>query len=174
MGGIVADLHAHSTLPGLYAVCESSCTGLHGANRLASNSLSECFVFARRAVAHALAEPAPSAPRKGTGAAELDALVALPAPPVSDHVTRAALWRDAGIVRSAGGLSRLLVSPHPLVRAIAQCALTRSESRGAHQRLDYPERDPALEQRHVVVVGAGGGGEGREAAVSAVEWQSWD
>ena len=60
MGGIVADLHAHSTLPGLYAVGESSCTGLHGANRLASNSLSECFVFARRAVAHALAEPAPS------------------------------------------------------------------------------------------------------------------
>ncbi len=51
MGGIVTDLHARSTLPGLYAVGESSCTGLHGANRLASNSLSECFVFARRAVA---------------------------------------------------------------------------------------------------------------------------
>src|SRR6185437_11877450 len=47
MGGIVADAHAHSTLTGLYAVGESSCTGLHGANRLASNSLSECFVFAR-------------------------------------------------------------------------------------------------------------------------------
>src|SRR6202022_1061097 len=50
MGGIIADLNARSTLPGLYAVGESSCTGLHGANRLASNSLSECFVFARRAV----------------------------------------------------------------------------------------------------------------------------
>ena len=58
MGGIVTDLHARSTLPGLYAVGESSCTGLHGANRLASNSLSECFVFARRAIDHALAEPA--------------------------------------------------------------------------------------------------------------------
>src|SRR3984893_8430859 len=58
-GGIVSDLHARSTLPGLYAVGESSCTGLHGANRLASNSLSECFVFARRAIAHALAEAAP-------------------------------------------------------------------------------------------------------------------
>ena len=57
MGGIVADLHARSTLPGLYAVGESSCTGLHGANRLASNSLSECFVFARRAIA---ARPRPS------------------------------------------------------------------------------------------------------------------
>src|SRR5437763_10376518 len=60
MGGILADLDAGSTLPGLYAVGESSCTGLHGANRLASNSLSECFVFARRAVAHALARPLPS------------------------------------------------------------------------------------------------------------------
>src|SRR5438105_8395123 len=58
MGGILTDLNARSTLAGLYAVGESSCTGLHGANRLASNSLSECFVFARRAVADALAEPA--------------------------------------------------------------------------------------------------------------------
>ena len=51
MGGIVTDLDARSTVAGLYAVGESSCTGLHGANRLASNSLSECFVFARRAIA---------------------------------------------------------------------------------------------------------------------------
>ena len=61
MGGIVADLDARSSLPGLYAVGESSCTGLHGANRLASNSLSECFVFARRAVLDALSTPAPGA-----------------------------------------------------------------------------------------------------------------
>jgi L-aspartate oxidase len=173
MGGIVADLHAHSTLPGLYAVGESSCTGLHGANRLASNSLSECFVFARRAVAHALAEPAPRTPRGSASDAELDALAALPAPPLGDHGTREALWRDAGIVRSAEGLSRLLASPHPLVRAIARCALTRTESRGAHQRVDYPERDPALEQHHAVVRGAGGEGQGGEAAVPAVEWQTW-
>ena len=58
MGGIVTDLDAHSTVPGLYAVGEASCTGLHGANRLASNSLSECFVFAARAVASALSAPA--------------------------------------------------------------------------------------------------------------------
>ena len=54
---IVADLDARSTLPGLYAVGESSCTGLHGANRLASNSLSECFVFGARAAQAALDEP---------------------------------------------------------------------------------------------------------------------
>jgi L-aspartate oxidase len=181
MGGIVADLHAHSTLPGLYAVGESSCTGLHGANRLASNSLSECFVFARRAVAHALAEPSPSPPRNGASEAELDALAALPAPPVGDRDTRAALWQDAGIVRSADGLSRLLASSHPLVRAIAQCALTRTESRGAHQRSDYPQLDPALDLHHVVVHGASGETErdsdgddqGSEPGPPAVEWQTW-
>src|SRR5580704_2097736 len=58
MGGITTDLHARSTLPGLYAVGESACTGLHGANRLASNSLSECFVFGGRAALAALEEPA--------------------------------------------------------------------------------------------------------------------
>ncbi len=151
MGGIVADLHAQSTLPGLYAVGESSCTGLHGANRLASNSLSECFVFARRAVAHALARP--SSTRPDAGPAELARLGALPAPPVGDAATRDALWRDAGIVRDADGLRRLLDSPHPLVRAIGRCALTRAESRGAHQRVDFPERDPALDGRHVVICG---------------------
>src|SRR2546421_662050 len=63
MGGIVVDLHAHSAVAGLYAVGEASSTGLHGANRLASNSLSECFVFARRAAAHALSQP-PAAARR--------------------------------------------------------------------------------------------------------------
>ena len=115
MGGIVADLHAQSSLPGLYAVGESSCTGLHGANRLASNSLSECFVFARRAVAHALGEPAPE--RRQASEAELAQLGELSGPPLGDAATRDALWRDAGIVRSADGLQRLLADPHPLVRA---------------------------------------------------------
>ena len=57
MGGIATDLEARSTLPGLLAVGECSCTGLHGANRLASNSLSECFVFGARAARAALEEP---------------------------------------------------------------------------------------------------------------------
>jgi L-aspartate oxidase len=160
MGGIVADLDARSSLPGLYAVGESSCTGLHGANRLASNSLSECFVFARRAILDALSGPAPMfaspSPR------EIEALRELPSLPLADARTRDALWRDAGIVRSAEGLRRLLEDPHPLARMLARGALERTESRGAHQRLDYPERDPMLDQRHFVIAGDDNG-----------SWQRW-
>ncbi len=160
MGGIVADLHARSTLPGLYAVGESSCTGLHGANRLASNSLSECFVFARRAVLDALSEPRPtSAPAR---LQEIEALHTLSSPPPATAQTRDALWRDAGIVRSAEGLHRLLDDPHPLAQLLARSALERAESRGAHQRLDHPERDPALDRHHFVLAGDGSG-----------FWQRW-
>jgi L-aspartate oxidase len=161
MGGIVTDLNARSTLPGLYAVGESACTGLHGANRLASNSLSECFVFARRAVLDALGDDT-AAPEPGREA-QLQALRELPGPPAADPETRAALWRDAGVVRSAEGLSRLLHSPHPLARLIAACALARTESRGAHLRADFPERDPALDYRHAVV-----------GERDAIAWQRWE
>ena len=61
MGGIACDLDGRSSLPGLYAVGESACTGMHGANRLASNSLAECFVFGRRAALAACEEPEPPA-----------------------------------------------------------------------------------------------------------------
>jgi L-aspartate oxidase len=160
MGGIVSDLEGRSTVAGLYAVGEASCTGLHGANRLASNSLSECFVFARRAVGHALAEPVRSGP---PGGAELERLLAQPAPPAAGADIRAALWRDAGIVRSREGLARLEDSEHPLVRLIAACALVRTESRGAHQRSDHPDTDPAFDQRHAVV-----------AADESLAWQHWE
>jgi L-aspartate oxidase len=160
MGGIVTDLHGASTLPGLYAVGESSCTGLHGANRLASNSLSECFVFARRAVEHALGAPASAS--ASVREREIEALQAAGAPPVADRSTRDALWRDAGIVRTPEGLQRLLSSTHSLVRLIARCALERAESRGAHQRIDHPARDPALDHRHVVV-----------GADETTAWQTW-
>jgi L-aspartate oxidase len=162
MGGIQTDLHGRSTLPGLYAVGEASCTGLHGANRLASNSLSECFVFARRAVEHALSEPHPAPPPHATRA-EPEALQALAAPARADRATREALWRHAGIVRSREGLEALLADRHPLVRLIARCALARAESRGAHQRADYPDRDPALDRRHATV-----------GATEQPEWETWE
>ena len=160
MGGIVTDLDGQSTLAGLYAVGESACTGLHGANRLASNSLSECFVFARRAINSALATRSPQ--RTPVGEQELRALRDLSAPPLARARTRDALWREAGIVRTEEGLTRLLSDPHPLARMIASCALTRTETRGAHVRADYPERDPALDFHHVVVDAHG-----------ATSWQTW-
>jgi L-aspartate oxidase len=159
MGGIVTDLDARSTVPGLYAIGESACTGLHGANRLASNSLSECFVFAGRAIAHALAgEPGGGSEPSAVELAELERRGSSPA----TRETREALWRDAGIVREPEKLRRLLDDPHPLARLIARCALAREESRGAHLRADFPERDPAFDHRHAVIEG-----EGDPA------WQTW-
>ena len=162
MGGILTDLNARSTLAGLYAVGESSCTGLHGANRLASNSLSECFVFARRAVADALAEPASARARADPSEQELARLRSSSPPGPADRQTREALWRQAGIERTREGLEELLRAAHPLVRMIASCALARTESRGAHQRRDHPELDPSLDHRHVVVEPDG-----------ETSWQTW-
>ncbi len=159
MGGIAVDLNSRSSIGGLYAVGEVSCTGLHGANRLASNSLSECFVFAQRAVTDALSRPQPRRP----GIAELRRLSELPGPAVAQASTRAALWRDAGVERDAEGLRRLLADGHPLARMIARCALARRESRGAHWRLDHPRTDPAFDARHAVVSGE------RE-----VEFETWE
>jgi L-aspartate oxidase len=143
MGGIATDLHGRATLPGLYAVGECSCTGLHGANRLASNSLTECFVFGARAASSAAREATPDP------AIVVNAPIRAPAAPVPLSASRAALWRDAGIERDGAGLSELTSDPHPLVRLIARSALAREESRGAHQRRDFPELDHALDGLHV-------------------------
>jgi L-aspartate oxidase len=149
MGGIATDLEGRATVAGLYAVGECSCTGLHGANRLASNSLTECFVFGARAARAALGEPVPSHAALAQAQAQRAAPPA-PPPALSD-ASRAALWRHAGIERDAAGLHSLRVDPHPLVRLVAACALTRTESRGAHRRRDFPDTDPAFDQRHVTV-----------------------
>jgi L-aspartate oxidase len=148
MGGVATDLDGHSTLAGLFAVGECACTGLHGANRLASNSLAECLVFGRRAADAAVAERS-IASERAFGSAERAADTAAVVAPTA--ATRRALWRHAGLERSEEGLRTLSEDPHPLARGIAASALARAESRGAHRRRDRPERDPSLDGRHLVV-----------------------
>jgi L-aspartate oxidase len=135
IGGVVTDIDAGTSVAGLYAAGECACTGVHGANRLASNSLLECLVFGRRAGLAALdgprfdADAAPLAPAEDPGPA---------------------LWRDAGLIRSSASLTRLLDSSHPLVRRLAACGLAREESRGVHFREDFPVESEAL-AGHLVV-----------------------
>ena len=142
MGGVACDLQGWSGVPGLYVIGESSCTGLHGANRLASNSLTECCVFGARAARAAADEP----PARALAPPPVPAALV----PPSD-ATRDALWQDAGIVRDREGLERLLRDEHPLARLVGRCALLREETRGAHVRTDFPDLDPALDLHHVVV-----------------------
>ncbi len=140
MGGVAVDLDGRSSLPGLFAVGECSCTGLHGANRLASNSLSECFVFGGRAATAALAEmAAPNHPEPAEWCFE---------PPA--EATRDAVWNLAGPMRRPEQLERLLSDPYPLAAAIAACALQRQESRGGHLRADFPALDPELDGVHLI------------------------
>jgi L-aspartate oxidase len=154
IGGIVSDNDGRSTLPGLFTLGECACTGVHGANRLASNSLSECFVFGRRAARAAAAEPAQPAPADPPAGG-----TALAFP--SDE-TRAALWEGAGIVRDADGLARLGSDSHPLARLVARAAVAREESRGCHLRSDFPDPDPVLDGSHFVL-GAGDADAARQA-----------
>jgi L-aspartate oxidase len=144
MGGVVTDLDGRAEgVPGLYAVGECACTGLHGANRLASNSLTECFVFGRRAALAALDEPAATGPP--------DRLPEGDAAPAPSRETRMAMWSHAGLERDAEGLAPLLDDPHPLARLIAASALARHETRGAHARTEYPEPSAPLDGVHTIV-----------------------
>ena len=146
MGGIAVDLDGRSSLAGLYAVGECSCTGLHGANRLASNSLSECFVFGGRAAAAAVEEEArPDRPPLPEWRFE---------PPT--EATREAVWRLAGPLRDPTELAELGADPYPLAAAVAASALDRPESRGGHLRRDRAATDPALDGVHLVVGPDGG------------------
>lgn len=146
IGGIVTDLEGRTTVPGVYAAGECAATGLHGANRLASNSLAECLVFGRRAALAALADLGRTTRATPSAAA---GMAPLPRPP--DPHLRAAVWTSLGIVREADGLRSLLSAVHPLVQLVAATALARRESRGCHVRADFPEADPAFDRRHIVV-----------------------
>jgi L-aspartate oxidase len=147
MGGIATDLQGRSAVAGLFAVGECACTGLHGANRLASNSLSECFVFGRRAALTALEAPPPVGP-----AAPVVEPTAEPVAPPPSRATREAVWRLAGLERDAARLTELLADPHPLARLVARSALAREESRGAHLRADFPDTVSDLDERHTTLV----------------------
>ncbi len=179
-GGVVTDLHARTDLAGLYAVGEVACTGLHGANRMASNSLLECLVFAKAAaedIAPMLAQPwqpEPVVPWDASQVTDSDEQV------VVTHnwdELRRFMWDYVGIVRTTKRLQRAMhrvellkheiyeyyanftVTPDLIelrnlvlvAELIIQSALARKESRGLHFTRDYPETDPALEGKSTML-----------------------
>jgi L-aspartate oxidase len=156
MGGVESDLEGRSTVTGLYAAGEVACTGVHGANRLASNSLLEAVVFGLRAGRAMRVEA-------GGPAAGAASLPALTVPNLTEAEVRDLAWEHCGIVRSGEGLHKAIEAlegaqwsePAKLSLAgaelrnicqvatlIARCALWREESRGAHYRTDFPNRRP--------------------------------
>jgi L-aspartate oxidase len=161
MGGLATDAQARTTLPGLYAVGECASTGLHGANRLASNSLLEALVFAHRAAEQLRAdwllldgggEAVNVLPELASGQLPEFSAGHLPEPAL--QLLRERMSRDAGLVRNAEGLQGLLsfidglrathgdTNPLLAARLVASAALQRQESRGGHYRSDYPEPNP--------------------------------
>ena len=151
MGGVVADDEGRTSVPGLYAIGECAATGVHGANRLASNSLLEAGAFGRRAGRAAAQEVQPPKATLKPARASQDL------PPDAMAELRAAMTRFAGVVRDEEGLTALiavidrLTRAHPeavvltAARLIAEGALNRRESRGGHFRADYPDSLPAAE-----------------------------
>ena len=161
MGGIEADLDGRCGVEGLFAIGEAACTGVHGANRLASNSLLEALVTADRS-ARALLGDVPASSPSGVGCADPEADL----PPAALDSLRRAMHRRAGVRRDASGLGRLcdglaaLTAQHGETDAvrvasfIADAALARGESRGAHFREDHPAQRTAGSSRRRI--GAGG------------------
>ncbi|HRO34265.1 MAG TPA: L-aspartate oxidase [Brevundimonas sp.] len=144
MGGIAADADGRTSLDGLFAIGECAATGVHGANRLASNSLLEAAAFGRRA-GRAAADQAPSADEGAAGR------IATDLPQAEMMQLRAAMTAHAGPVRDAAGLTILIAlidrlqAQHPdaavltTARLAAEAALARRESRGGHWRADWPQ-----------------------------------
>jgi L-aspartate oxidase len=169
MGGIATDSSGRTSLPGLWAVGEVAGTGLHGANRLASNSLLEAMVLGAAASRSVLAS---DLPRAAFARLEVPA-DALRVQHASDNTwtraIRALMWERVGLVRDAHGLAAAIAELERLqmrerqtecsfaernlllvARLIATAALSRQESRGAHWRADCPQAKPELARRSFV------------------------
>lgn len=174
IGGVRTDLGGRTNVPGLYAVGEVATTGLHGANRLASNSVLEGLVYGTRA-GRSLRETA-----KAAGKAAVQPQAAYSNGPVDAVVDdligqiQDLMWSDAGIVRTRTGMQRAIKSleemapklahiktrrgyeasnMHLAALLIARSALAREESRGVHYRIDYPDHDDKKFLKHSVVRG---------------------
>src|SRR5579871_2556344 len=163
MGGVRTNLDGSASLPRLFAAGEVACTGVHGANRLASNSLLEGVVFGARA-GRAMRETT-----AGVSSARAES-VSFAAPAATASEIRHLAWEQCGIVRCGDGLrtavERLescaygplpptreraaLRNIHQVALLIARCALSREESRGAHYRTDFPVKRAEFEKHSVI------------------------
>ncbi len=174
MGGIKTDAWGETNIAGLFAAGETACTGVHGANRLASNSMLEVLVFSKRIMEKTTKRAKTVAPAANKGAevhhslSQRQASTAVPAPSLS--ALQQLHWDKVGIIRNKEGLTEAVDTlatwqrslPEPTDRPsyelnnmvltgrlVAEAALLREESRGAHFRTDFPQSSSQW-QRHVV------------------------